>query len=166
MILALLVFAVASCSKSTDETSIRKIKPVRLSQDTRKLVREKTAALAEPVTLKLFTGSPNEKRSPETRALLQLMGSMTSKIRITELPLSDPEDIRHLETDRGPVTVFEGKSGNRISYYGYPENLELEPFLDSLLITSGQMEPLAASTVTYLEGLEADINIRVFVTSI
>ncbi len=165
-VLTLFVFAAASCGKPAGETSVRKRAPLRLSSDDRRLVREKTAALTEPVTLKLYTGSLIEKHSPETRELLKLMSSMASRIKVEEVSLTNPEDIKHLDTDHGPVTVFEGSAGNRITYYGFPDKLELEPFLDSLLITSGQMESLAPSTVSYLEKLDADVKIQVFVTPI
>jgi len=163
-VLALLVFAVSSCSKPSEETSSRKSKPFRLSIEDRKLVREKTARITEPVTINFYTGKPGEKNAAETNALLDLMSTMTSKIKVNELGFSDPSIQFKLETDHGPVMVLEGNSPIGISYYGYPEEMELEPFLDSILIATGQMEPLADSTVSYLMSLDSDVMIRVFAT--
>ncbi len=162
-ILALLVLAGTSCSKPPEDTSVSKARPIRLSLKDRKLIREKTARITEPVTINFYTGKPGEKHAAETKALLDLMGTMASKIKINELGLSEQGIQEKLETDHGPVMVPIGDYPIGISYYGYPERMELEPFLDSILIATGQMEPLADSTVSYIESLDSDILIRVFV---
>lgn len=163
-VLALLVLAGTSCSKPPEDASVSKARPIRLSLMDRKLIREKTARITEPVTINFYTGMPGEKHAAETKALLDLMSTMTAKVKVNELGLSEQGIQEKLETDHGPVMVPEGTSPIGISYYGYPERMELEPFLDSILIATGQMEPLADSTVSYLKSLDSDIMIRVFVT--
>jgi len=162
--LALLLFTVLSCSKPSGDTESRRSKPVRFGQKERLLLREKTAMLDTTVNIKFFRRSAEEKHYAKTRALLDLLSTMTSRIKVQELGLSDPGDRQKLETDHGPVLIPEGEIPIGISYYGFPNKMELEPFLDSLLIATGQMKPLADTTVSYLKSLDADVNIRVFVT--
>ncbi len=164
VITTFLVLAGTSCSKPPEDTSVSKTRPIRLSVEDRKLIREKTARIAEPVTINLYTGKPGEKHAAETKALLNLMSTMASKIKVNELGLSEQGIREKLETDHGPVMVPIGAFPMGISYYGYPEEMELEPFLDSILIATGQMEPLADSTVSYLKSLDSDVMIRVFAT--
>ncbi|HDL53841.1 MAG TPA: hypothetical protein ENH32_07695 [Proteobacteria bacterium] len=118
-----------------------------------------------PVTLQFYRGGPGEKNAEETAALLDLIKNSSSQIEIKEHNLfRDSQLMGPLGIKHGPVIIPRGPNPIDISYYGYPARRELEPFLDGVLIASGQIPRLSASTETFLKELDQDLLIRVFVT--
>ena len=159
----LLLFGVLAISLSVQ--AVAHARSVRLSRAVTESVKGKMGSLKNPVTLTLYSGGPGDRKTDESRVLLRLIGSVSSKVRVVERDLfKDIKARERLGTEYGPVFVFSGTEPPGITYYGYPEQRELAPFLDGILIASGRTSPLAGDTEAFLKDLNEDIHIKVFVS--
>lgn len=160
LLLTVLLLA-SSCSSSKVPTK----SSVNLDEGAVQTVIDKVGQVRAPVTLRFYRGGPGEKKAEETAALLDLMKQNSPQIKIEEHNLlRNTQLMGDLGIKHGPVIIPKGPAPMDISYYGYPARKELAPFLDGVLIASGQIPRLAASTEAFLKGLDRDLNIKVFVS--
>jgi len=139
---------------------------IKLDSKVTSTVEEKMSAITDPVTLHLYRGPGKEKASDEMRALLDFMG------KTSELVIFDEHSITEMQPgpatpDHGPVITFqdeENLTAGRNIYLGFPDGFELEPFLDGVLMASGQVPTLSEATEKYLKNLDRDVILRIFVT--
>lgn len=137
----------------------------RLSRQERELVKVKLNMLTKPVTVHIYTGGGGRGRTGEVLALLELMKTTSPLVNFVEHDIDEDESLKEdLGVNHGPVMALKGEKFFGISYYGYPAQLELEPFLDGILIASGKVSPLSPSTSAFLAKLDQDVHLRVFVT--
>ena len=138
---------------------------VRLDKSVVETVEKKLALLETPVTVHVYRGSGSESGSERTSALLDLMNSKSDLLDVEGHDLEQAADIKESQkADHGPVVIPEGPDNSRSSFLGYPSRKELAPFLDSILIVSGQVPDLTPDTEAFLKDLDKEIFIRVFTT--
>jgi len=138
---------------------------IRLSRQEKELVQTKLSMLTSPVTVHIYTGGRGRGKTEETLALLELMKNTSSMISVVEHDMDQNESVKgDLGVSYGPVMALKGEKFFGISYYGYPALLELAPFLDGILIASGNLSPLSPQTSSFLVKLDQDVHLRVFVT--
>jgi hypothetical protein len=141
------------------------VQRVRISRQDRDLVITKLEKLKNPVTVHLYTGGGNFPKTRQTSALLELMEENSENIRVVRHDMDrEPALKADLGVDHGPVMALKGEKFQGHSYYGLPSHMELEPFLDGILIAAGQGQRPSPQTVSFLSKLEKEVHIRVFVT--
>lgn len=138
---------------------------VRISRADRELVTTKLNQLNSTVTVRLYTGGGNLSKTRQTSALLEFMKQSSDKIQvITNNMDSEPSLKANLGVDHGPVIAIKGDKFQGHSYYGLPSQMELEPFLDGILIAAGQGSRLDQQSISFLSNVDKEVHIRVFVT--
>ena len=158
--LAVLV-GLAAC----DSKSARTPEKIRFDKTVMDTVEGKLALLETPVTVHLYRGSGEERGAVKTRALLDLMAKTSQFLAVEEHNLDQESDIREsMKAEHGPIMIQAGPRNSRSSFLGYPDRKELAPFLDSILIVSGQVPDLTPGTEAFLKSLDKEIVIRVFTT--
>jgi hypothetical protein len=136
----------------------------RVSAKTEAKVKSKLQLVTKPVTLHLYTGGGDPEKTGEATAFMELVAGSSELVSLEKLPISEmpPSDAR---VDQGPAVAFiSGESGDlqRFYYLGAPDNYEVEPFMDGLLMATGQSLVLGAPTSEYIDSLTRDVTIRVF----
>jgi hypothetical protein len=140
--------------------------PVRLGEDAKTKIRDTLSSMESVVTLHLYYGGTGESVSRKMRALLELMVETSPKVGREDHSLD--EDPRaagfqsSLRVDHGPVVRVDGARNGPLLFYGFPERKELQPFLDGVLIASGQPTELPSGVENYLVNLDQDVEIRIF----
>jgi len=138
---------------------------VRISRGDRDLITSKLALLKNPVTVHFYTGGGNVNKTRQTSALLELMEENSGKVSIIRYDMDKEPSLKaDLGIDHGPVIALKGEKFQGHSYYGLPSQMELEPFLDGILIAAGQGQKPSPQAVSFLSELEKEVHIRVFVT--
>jgi thioredoxin-like negative regulator of GroEL len=137
----------------------------RIGRGDRDLVTTKLAALKKPVIVHLYTGGGNVNKTRQTSALLDFMEESSGKISVIRYDMDKEPSLKtSLGVDHGPVMALKGEKFQGHSYYGLPSQMELEPFLDGILIAAGQGQRPSPQAASFLSKLEEEVHIRVFVT--
>ena len=137
----------------------------RISEKEAQLIASKLSTLRSNVTIHLYTSSSNTAKTRRTQTLVDHIRDISSHIRVVRHDMdAEPALKEDLEVDHGPVLALTGDRFQGHSYYGLPSQLELEPFLDGIIIVAGQGAALLPETDRFLGELEKAVHIRVFVT--
>lgn len=156
--LAVLV-GLAACESKPGGTPAK----VRFDKTVVDTVESKMAQLEMPVTVHLYRGGSTESSSQKIVALLDLLKEKSDLLSVEEHDLDQASDIRESQkADHGPVVIPKGPENSRSSFLGFPSRKELAPFLDTILIVSGQVPELTPGTEAFLKSLDEEIFIRVF----
>jgi hypothetical protein len=155
------LFGLAACESKPGGTPAK----IRFDKTVVEMVEGKLAQLETPVTVHLYRGSGNERGADKTSALLDLMTEKSKLLAVEGHNLDQESDIREsMKTEHGPILILAGPENSRSSFLGYPDRKELAPFLESILIVSGQVPELTPGTAAFLKGLDQEVFIRVFTT--
>lgn len=170
--LVLLIFAAVAglvlspgCSGGSGDGKARRPAP-KISERTAARVTGKLQLVSKPVTLHLYTGGGDAAKTAEASAFMDLVAAGSEfvtleKHSITAMP---PGPAR---VDHGPATAFTaGDDPEFLRYYylGTPDDLEVEPFMDGVLMASGKTMALSGRTLQFIDNLQEDVTIRVFVS--
>ena len=137
----------------------------RIRRAERDLITSKLSSLKNPVTVHLYTGGGNVNKTRQTSALLEFMEESSGKISIIRYDMDKEPSLKSsLGVDHGPVMALKGEKFQGHSYYGLPSQMELEPFLDGILIAAAQGQQLSPQAASFLADLEKEVHLRVFVT--
>jgi glutaredoxin-like protein len=121
--------------------------------------------LLKPVTLDIFTQEYECDYCKENRGLAQELVSLTDKVRVEVFDfLKDKEKASQLGVDKVPATVITGEKGSRVKFYGIPAGYEFNTLLKDIIQLSRGETELSPETRKALNGLKADVHIKVFVT--
>ena len=138
---------------------------IRVSRGDRNLVISKLDQLKKPMTVHLYTGGGNANKTRQTLVLLEFMEEMSDKLNIVEHDMDKEPSLKaDLGVEHGPVMALKGETFQGHSYYGLPSQMELEPFLDGILIAAGQGQQITPQAELLFEELEKEVHIKVFVT--
>ena len=140
--------------------------PVRLGEDAKTRIRDTLASMESAVTLHFYQGGTGDSTSRKMRTLLEFMTDTSPKVGREDYSLDeDPAAASFqssLKVDHGPIVRVDGAGKGPLLFYGFPERKELQPFLDGILIASGQSTELPAGVENYLVNLDQDVEIRIF----
>lgn len=155
------VAGLASCQSRPPDAPAK----VMLEKTVVETVESRLTRLEAPVTLHFYRGSGSESGSDKTNALLDLMSGKSQFLQVEKHDLDQAPHVREAQkADRGPIVIPEGPDNSRSSFLGYPSRRELAPFLDSILIVSGQVEDLTPGTESFLRDLDEEVFLRIFTT--
>ncbi|MCK5352857.1 hypothetical protein KAJ77_09750 [bacterium] len=138
--------------------------PVRLGPEVERLAREILAPMKEPVTIQIARGGDGETMGEETQALVDLLAEISPKVSVSRFDIATHPSAIDLGVAHGPVIEMRGQAPGTLRYYGYPERMEVRPFLEGILLASGHRADLDPEVESYISGLGEEVLIRIFVT--
>jgi len=140
-----------------------------LDEKTRNDVSALLADLASPVKIALFTQAIECQYCKETREIVEEIASLSDWITVEVLDFeADRDRATSYQVDKIPAIVMLGKDDQDygVRFYGIPSGYEFSSLLhDIKAIAAGPtLSELSSETLDYLEQLEQDIHLQVFVT--
>ena len=146
-----------------------------LNESNRQLVRERfDKELDGDVTVTLFTqpdlkglvvpGRDCESCAP-TEQLLKEVSELSSKVTLRTINYREnTEESESFSIERIPTIVISRDSETNVRYLGIPSGTEFPVLLEAIVNVSSRAPKLSDDTVTFLERLDSDVSIKVFVT--
>jgi glutaredoxin-like protein len=121
--------------------------------------------LKNEVTLKLFTQEIECRFCRDTHQLLEEVSGVTDKIKLEVYDfMADKEEVEKYGIKRIPATVVMDDKDYGIRIYGIPGGYEFSSLIEALKIVSSGESGLSQETKDFLDTLEKDVHLQVFVT--
>lgn len=140
-----------------------------LSYEDAEAVRSQFASkLTGPVKLIVATSADDCLYCPEVLGLAEELAALSEQITVAHHDLSDAA-IAAYGLDKTPAIAVVAANGSGdtdygIRFYGIPSGYEFMSLLDAIYTVGGTAPQLQASTQAFLDTLEEDLHIQVFVT--
>jgi len=141
-----------------------------LSYEDAEAVRAQFAEkITGPVKLIVATSDADCLYCPEVLGLAEELAALSAQITVESYDLADAA-IAAYGLDKAPaITVVapgngKGDTDFGIRFYGIPSGYEFMSLLDAIYTVGGTAPQLQASTQAFLDTLEEDLHIQVFVT--
>jgi glutaredoxin-like protein len=130
-----------------------------------KELEEVFKGLEKEVTLKFFTQEFECRFCKDTRQLLEEISGLTDKIKMEVYDFAaDKEEVEKYGIKRIPATVVMDEKDHGIKIYGIPGGYEFSSLIEALKIVSTGETGLARETKDFLDSLDKDVHLQVFVT--
>lgn len=121
--------------------------------------------LKKEVTLKYFTQSMECTFCQETRELLEEVAELSDKIRLQVFDFEkDKTEVEQYKVDKIPAIVMMDEKDYGIKFYGIPAGYEFTSLIEAIKLISGGETMLSAEGKKFLDGLEKEVHLQVFVT--
>jgi glutaredoxin-like protein len=123
--------------------------------------------LKNTVTLKFFTQELECRFCKDTHQLLEELSSGTDKIKLEIFDLvADKEEVEKYGVKRIPAIVAtdDSQTDYGVTFYGIPGGYEFSSLIEALKLVSSGETNLEKETKNFLDKLEKDIHLQVFVT--
>lgn len=121
--------------------------------------------LQKDVTLKYFTQSLECQFCKDTRELLEEVAELTGKIKMEIYDfVEDKEEVEKYKIDKIPATVVMDEKDYGIRLYGIPGGYEFGSLVEAIKLVSTGETMLSDEAKKFLDGLEKDVHLQVFVT--
>lgn len=136
-----------------------------LSDNVIKELKKLFKNLKYKVTLKYFTQEMECRFCKDTRDLIQEVASTSDKIDVDIFDFIDEKkEAEKYGIDKIPGLVVTGKEDYGIRFYGIPSGYEFSSLIEAIkLVSSGELN-LSSETKKFLDSLEKEIHLQVFVT--
>lgn len=135
----------------------------RVPDSVKNQARKVLSGMEEEVTIYLFTNGC--ETCEDAKELNRVISKSSDKVKLTEKPL-DSEVAGYFNADKydkGPVQVLATEE-NQLKFFGLPVGQEFESYLKSIVDVSKNTTKLDRETKKKLEGLDEDVNLKIFVT--
>jgi glutaredoxin-like protein len=130
-----------------------------------KELNEVFKGLDKKVTLKFFTQEFECRFCQDTHQLLEEVSGLTDKIKLEVYDfVADKEEVEKHGIERIPATVVMDEKDYGIKIYGIPGGYEFTTLIEALKIVSTGETDLAQETKDFLDSLDKDVHLQVFVT--
>ena len=136
-----------------------------LNESVRKEIRPILDALQNTVKLVFFTQKTECRFCKETRDLLEEISGLSAKIQLEVLDFqADARRAQEYGVDKIPATVVLAPDYRGIRFFGIPSGYEFASLIEAIRLASTGDSGLSADTRVFLDGLEKDLHLQVFVT--
>jgi glutaredoxin-like protein len=136
-----------------------------LNKKVTKELEEIFKGFKKPVTLKFFSQEFECRFCRDTRQLLDEICELTDKLTLQKYDfLADKEEVEKFNIKRIPAIVVMDEEDRRIKFYGIPGGYEFSSLLEALKLVSTGETGLSPETKTFLDSLEKEVHLQVFVT--
>ncbi len=136
-----------------------------LSSEDSKQVSKLFEALETDVNIRVYTQKTDCPSCSDTEMILKELDTLSDKLKFTFLNLQAEGDHALKDgVDRAPAIVVSDGTHSRVKFFGAPSGYEFSSLLTSIVDAGGSEEPLTEDTTKFLDGLETDLNMQVFVT--
>ena len=136
-----------------------------LSSDDSKQVSKLFEVLETDVNVSFYTQKIDCPTCPDTEMILKELDALSDRLKISFLnPVTDREKAEQDGINRVPAILVSDGTHSRVKFYGAPSGYEFSSLLTCIVDAGGTEQPLTKDTTNFLDGLENDLNIQVFVT--
>lgn len=136
-----------------------------LSSDDSKQVSKLFDMLKTDVNVSFYAQKIDCPACPDTEMILKELDALSDRLKISFLnPVTDREKAEKDGINRVPAILVSDGTHSRVKFYGAPSGYEFSSLLTCIVDAGGSEEPLTKDTTDFLDGLETDLNIQVFVT--
>jgi glutaredoxin-like protein len=130
-----------------------------------KELNEVFKGLEKVVTLKFFSQGFECRFCQDTHQLLEEISGLTDKIKLEKYDfLADRAEVEKYDIKRIPATVVMDEKDYGIKIYGIPSGYEFTSLIEALKIVSTGETGLAQETKNFLDSLDKEVHLQVFVT--
>jgi glutaredoxin-like protein len=137
----------------------------KLNKKIAKGLEEIFKGLKKEVTLKYFTQSMECQFCLETRELLEELAELSDKIRLQVYDFEkDKTEVEQYKVDKIPAIVMMDEKDYGIRFYGIPAGYEFTSLIEAIKMISSGETMLSAEGKKFLDGLEKEVHLQVFVT--
>lgn len=138
-----------------------------MDDNTREQVREMLSDLTGSVKLLVFTQQFECQMCAETRQIAEEVAELSDKITVEVRDfVSDEALAQQLHIDKIPAIAVLGADDRdyAIRFFGIPSGYEFMSLLESIQLVSKGETQLSDETKAYLDALEGELHLQVFVT--
>lgn len=136
-----------------------------LSDDDAMEVRNIFGSLVRDVHVRVYTQKLECPTCKDTETILKELEELSEKMKVSFLnSLANREEAEKDGVDRTPAIIVSDGTHSRVKFYGTPSGYEFSSFLTTIIDTGGSEEPLAEGTIQFLNELDQDLAMQVFVT--
>ena len=138
-----------------------------MDDKTREDVRQMLAEMTGPVKVALFTQKFECQMCAETREIAEEVAALNDLIAVEIHDFEEDKALADsLDIDKIPAMAILGADDQDygIRFFGIPSGYEFMSFLEALKLVSSGDAGLSDETVAYLDALEGDLHLQVFVT--
>ena len=138
-----------------------------MDDKTRNDVREMLQVLTGPVKMVVFTQEFECQLCAETRQIAEEVAELNDLITVEVRDfVGDEAFAKDLNVDKIPAIVLLGENDQDygIRFFGIPSGYEFMSLLEGLKLVSSGDAGLSEETLAYLDALEGDLHLQVFVT--
>lgn len=136
-----------------------------LSKKVIKQLKEAFDVLEKDVTLVYFTQEMECHLCKDTRELLEAVSEVTDKVKLEVLDfVKNKAEADKYKVDKIPAVVVKGEKDYGIRFFGIPAGYEFASLVEAVKLVSTGKTDLDPETREFLDRLEKDIHLQVFVT--
>ncbi len=145
-----------------------------ISQQDQDFLRDQFAKkMAGEVTITMFTQRESPLTVPgqecmyckETRELLEEIAGLSDKIKLQVHDfVADPEEAKAFGVDKIPAVIISNGAKKGVRYFGIPSGYEFASLIEDIIDVSRGDTDLSPDIKTYLDNIDQDVHIQVFVT--
>jgi glutaredoxin-like protein len=141
-----------------------------LNDDIRQQVSDYFQQLKEPVQVIYFGKKSDCEYCEETRQMVDEITSLSDKLELAIYDIDDDQALAsQYKVDKTPGIVIAGLDGDQILDYGIrfsgiPSGHEFSTLVHDMILVSGRDSGLSPDTREFLNGLEKQVHLQVFVT--
>lgn len=136
-----------------------------LSESDASEVRKIFDTLSKDVNVRVYTQKLECPTCQDTETILKELDELSENLKVQILnPMTDTEKAEQDGVENVPAIIVSDGEHSRVRFYGTPSGYEFSSLLTTIVDTGGSEEPLAEETRTFLDGLETDLEMKVFVT--
>ncbi len=139
----------------------------KLSKKVVKELGEVFKGLDKNVTFKFFTQANECQFCKDTREMLEEMAELTDKIKLETADfVEDKEKADQYRIDKIPAIAVTDDTGKDygIRFFGIPAGYEFSSLIEAVKLVSTGDNPISDETKDFLDKLEKDVQLQVFVT--
>jgi len=136
-----------------------------LNEDVQNQVKDIFNQLKGNAKIKVFTQEFECQYCQDTRSLAEEIASLSDKVTVEVHDFQkDKETAEKYNIDKIPALVVEGEKDFGIRFYGIPGGYEFSSLLEAIKLASGEESELSENTRQYLDSLNQEVHLQVFVT--
>ncbi len=136
-----------------------------LSDKDAKEVTRIFGALVRNVRIDVFTRTIDCPTCPDTEKILRELDTLSDRLRVRmHNPETDGEKAAEMDVDAVPTIIVSAEGHGRVRFVGTPSGYEFTSLLTCIVDAGGEEEPLGEEMRSFLDRLEEDLEMKVFVT--
>ena len=136
-----------------------------LNEEVKQDVKKQFESLQNDVRLVVFTQKVECQYCTENRTLSAEVAGLSDKLSLEIYDfVADSNKADQYGVDKIPATVIIGRKDHGIRFFGIPAGYEFTSYLEAIKLVSTGETGLSDKTKAFLDGLERDLHLQVFVT--
>ena len=136
-----------------------------LNEEVKQDVKKQFESLQNDVRLVVFTQKVECQYCTENRTLSAEVAGLSDKLSLEIYDfVDDSNKADQYGVDKIPATVIIGRKDHGIRFFGIPAGYEFTSYLEAIKLVSTGETGLSDKTKAFLDGLERNVHLQVFVT--